>query len=159
GGAGARLVWAPEQLISAAGSDLRVTTHAEVEGDGRLVLREEQILGRTGEAAGTLTSRLTVCHDGRALLDQELACGPGAPGGWDGPAVLGGRRALGQLVVVDTAFTEKPPEPALFGSPDTGAAALTPLAGPAALVTALAPDARLLRRLLDEAGAALGADG
>ncbi|MEW1851829.1 urease accessory protein [Streptomyces albidoflavus] len=156
-GPGARLVWAPEQLISASGSDLRVTTRAEVEGDGRLVLREEQILGRTGELAGTLTSRLTVRHDGRTLLDQELACGPGAPGGWDGPAVLGGRRALGQLVVVDTAFAEKPVEPALFGSAETGSAALTPLAGPAVLVTALAPDARLLRRLLDEAAAALGA--
>ncbi len=30
-------------------------------------------------------------------------------------------------------------------------AALTPLAGPAVLVTALAPDALLLRRVLDEA--------
>lgn len=33
-------------------------------------------------------------------------------------------------------------------------AVLTPLAGPALLVTALAPDARLLRRTLDEALAA-----
>ncbi|MEU0064302.1 urease accessory protein UreD, partial [Streptomyces albidoflavus] len=102
---------------------------------------------------------LTVRHGGRTLLDQELACGPGAPGGWDGPAVLGARRALGQLVVVDTAFADKPPGPALLGSPKTGSAALTPLAGPGVLVTALAPDARLLRRLLDEAEAALGAGG
>ncbi|MGG7612552.1 urease accessory protein UreD, partial [Streptomyces sp. ZG43] len=66
---------------------------------------------------------------------------------------------LGQFLVVDAAFADDPPESALLGSPDSGSAALTPLAGPAVLVTALAPDARLLRRLLDEAGAVLGAGG
>ena len=97
---GAELVWLPEQLISAKGSDLYVTTRAELGADARLVLREEQVLGRVGEEPGRLTSRLAVRVQGRTLLDQELACGPGAPGGWDGPAVLGGHRAVGQLIVV-----------------------------------------------------------
>ncbi|MEW2167046.1 urease accessory protein UreD [Streptomyces sp. NPDC007084] len=144
---GGELHWLPEQLISACGSELTVTTRADLGPGARLVLREEQVLGRVGEDPGRLTSRLTVRYDGRTLLDQELACGPGAPGGWDGPAVLAGRRALGQLVVVRPEFGRQPPVPRLLGE----YAALTPLAGPAALVTALAPDALLLRRVLDEA--------
>ncbi|MGW6748458.1 urease accessory protein UreD [Streptomyces sp. NPDC055006] len=144
---GAELHWLPEQLISACASDLRVTTWAELALGARLVLREEQVLGRTAEEPGRLTSRLTVHRAGRPLLDQELACGPGAPGGWDGPAVLGGHRALGQLVVVKPEFEKDRPPPALLGEN----AALTPLAGPAVLVTALASDALRLRGTLDDA--------
>ncbi|MFF3491675.1 urease accessory protein UreD [Streptomyces sp. NPDC002795] len=146
---GARLDWLPEQLISAGGSDLRVNTRAELAPGARLVLREEQVLGRVAEEPGRLTSRLSVYRAGRPLLDQELACGPGAPGGWDGPAVLAGHRALGQLVVVRPEFETDRPSAALLD--DAGTAALTPLAGPAVLVTAVAPDALRLRRTLDEA--------
>lgn len=145
--AGSELHWLPGQLISVRGSELRVTTRAEVAAGGRLVLREEQVLGRTGEAPGLLRSRLTVRHAGRTLLDQELTCGPGAPAGWDGPAVLAGHRAVGQLVVVAPEFAQAPPSAAMLGD----CAALTPLPGPGALVTALAPDARHVRRVLDEA--------
>ncbi|MFI1167282.1 urease accessory protein UreD [Streptomyces sp. NPDC020801] len=149
---GGELHWLPEQLISARGSDLYVTTHVELAPGARLVLREEQVLGRAGEEPGRLTSRLAVRIAGRTVLDQELACGPGAPGGWDGPAVLAGRRAVGQLVVVRPEFDRTPVPARMLGE----GAALVPLAGPAALVTALAPDALLLRRLLDEGLAALG---
>ncbi|MER6098951.1 urease accessory protein UreD [Streptomyces sp. NPDC001728] len=144
-GDGAVLRWLPEQLVSVRGSDLRMRTVVELAPTARLVLREEQILGRHGEPPGTLFTRLTVRRAGRPLLDQELACGPGAPGGWDGGAVLGGHRATGQLLVVDPAFAGKPVRAALFGEN----AAVTPLAGPAALATAVAPDALTLRRLLD----------
>ncbi|MFJ1616986.1 MULTISPECIES: urease accessory protein UreD [unclassified Streptomyces] len=146
-GEGAELRWLPEQLVSAHGSALRMTTRVELAPTARLVLREEQILGRHGESTGTLGSRLTVHRAGRPLIDQQVAYGPGAPGGWDGAAVLGGHRAVGQLLVVDPSFAEKCPEVRLLGP----TAVLTPLAGPAVLVTAVAPDARLLRRVLDEA--------
>ncbi|MFF1380068.1 urease accessory protein UreD [Streptomyces sp. NPDC058308] len=149
---GAELHWLPEQLISVCGSDLRVTTCAELAPGARLVLREEQVLGRTGEAPGRLTSRLTVRRAGRLLLDQELACGPGAPGGWDGPAVLAGRRAVGQLIVVRPEFEQEKPQAAPLGE----WAALTPLAGPGVLVTAVAPDALLVRKAMDEALRLLG---
>ncbi|MET9962676.1 urease accessory protein UreD [Streptomyces sp. NPDC006326] len=139
--------WLPEPLVSVRGSDLRVRTRAELAPTARLLLREEQVLGRTGEGPGLLRSRLTVTRGGRPLLDQELACGPGAPGGWDGPAGLAGHRALGQLLVVDPRFREAPPPAAVLGE----FAAVTPLAGPAVLVTALAPDALRLRELLDAA--------
>lgn len=139
--------WLPEPLVSVCGSDLRVTTRAELAPTARLLLREEQVLGRTGEAPGLLRSRLTVTRGGRPLLDQELACGPGAPGGWDGPAGLAGHRALGQLLVVNPEFEAAPPAAAVLGE----FAAVTPLGGPAVLVTALAADALHLRELLDEA--------
>ncbi|MFK4226499.1 urease accessory protein UreD [Streptomyces sp. NPDC019890] len=145
-GEDAELRWLPEQLISAYGSDLQMRTRVELAATARLVLREEQILGRYGEQPGTLATRLTVRRAGRPLLDQELGYGPGAPGGWDGGAVLGGHRAVGQLLVVHPALDDKPVESRLVGE----TAVLTPLAGPAFLVTAVAPDARQLRCVLDE---------
>ncbi|MFJ1991043.1 urease accessory protein UreD [Streptomyces asiaticus] len=148
---GAALHWLPEPLISAHGSELLMTTRVELAPTARLVLREEQILGRTGESPGQLTSRLTVHRAGRPLLDQELAHGPGAPG-WDGGAVLGGHRAVGQLLVVDPAFDTRPIAPRRLAE----TAVLTPLTGPAALATAVARDALHLRRALDAAAAAVG---
>ncbi|RLL69823.1 urease accessory protein UreD [Streptomyces sp. Z26] len=152
--AGAELRWLPEQLIVGAGSDLAVATRADVAPGARLVLREEQVLGRTGDAApGRLTSGLRLRVGEQVLLEQELTCGPGAPGGWDGPAVLGGHRALGQLLVVRPEFTATPPVARLLGDH----AALTPLAGPAVLVQALGRDALEVRRVLDGALAELDA--
>ncbi|MGW7647794.1 urease accessory protein UreD [Streptomyces bobili] len=144
---GGELHWLPEQLISARGSDLYVTTRADLAPGARLVLREEQVLGRVGEEPGRLTSRLVVRVGGRAVLDQELSCGPGAPGGWDGPAVLAGHRAVGQIVVVRPEFVADPVTARMLGE----SATLVPLAGPAALVTAVAADGLRLRRVLDEA--------
>ncbi|MER5739217.1 MULTISPECIES: urease accessory protein UreD [unclassified Streptomyces] len=150
-GADAVLHWLPEQLVSAHGSDLRMRTAVDLDPTARLALREEQVLGRHGEPPGTLLSRLTVRRAGRPLLDQELAYGPGAPGGWDGGAVLAGHRATGQLLVVDPAFEKEP----VAARPLGDHAVLAPLAGPAALVTAVAPDALALRRILDAALAEL----
>ncbi|WP_228044704.1 urease accessory protein UreD [Streptomyces ferrugineus] len=144
---GGELHWLPEQLISARGSDLHVTTRVEVGATGRLVLREEQVLGRAGEEPGRLGSRIRVRVAGRVVLDQELSCGPGAPGGWDGPAGLGGLRAVGQLVVVRPEFADAPVAARMLGE----TAAVMPLAGPAVLVSAAARDALRLRRVLDEA--------
>ncbi|UNO38597.1 urease accessory protein UreD [Streptomyces sp. MST-110588] len=146
-GEGARLEWLPEPLVSAAGSDLRMSTTVCLAPTARLVLREEQVLGRSGERPGRLRSRLTVRRAGRPLLDQETAYGDGVPG-WDSAAVLGGNRATGQLLVAGPAPGEEPAEVRLLGE-DGGQGVRTPLAGPAALVTAVAPDALRLRRLLD----------
>lgn len=147
----AELRWLPEPLISARGSALDMTTRVELAPTARLVYLDQQVLGRAGEDPGQLTTRLVVRRAGRPLLDQELSYGPGAPG-WQGGAVLGGHRAVGQLLLVDPAFDVKPAEPVLLG--DT--AVLTPLTGPAVLITAVAPDALILRRLLDAGSAAAG---
>lgn len=147
----AQLRWLPKPLICAAGSNLRQTWTVDLAPTAQLVLREEQILGRTGEPPGHVATRLTVRHGGRTLLDQQAEYGPGAPG-WDGPAVLAGHRAAGQLLIVDPDFEDKPLEVRLIGdAPEDGQAILTPLAGPAALVTAVAPDGLRLRHLLDAA--------
>lgn len=148
----AQLHWLPKPLICAAGSDLHQTWTIDLAPTARLVLREEQVLGRTGEPPGHMTTRLTVRRGGRTLLDQQAAYGPGEPG-WDGPAVLAGNRATGQLLVVDPAtFEESSPEVRLLGgAPEDGLAALTPLIGPAALVTAVAPNGLRLRHLLNTA--------
>ncbi|MFI1204953.1 urease accessory protein UreD [Streptomyces sp. NPDC020883] len=45
----AQLHWLPRPLISAAGSDLRQTWSIDLAPTARLVVREEQILGRAGE--------------------------------------------------------------------------------------------------------------
>ncbi|MEV0185590.1 urease accessory protein UreD [Streptomyces sp. NPDC050625] len=146
------LRWLPEPLICAGGSDLCASTRVELGSEARLLLREEQVLGRVAEEPGRLAGRLTVRVAGRTVLDQELVCGPGAPGGWDGPAVLAGHRAVGQLVVVRPEFRREQPAARVLGE----CAALTPLAGPAVLVTAVAADGLRLRRVLDEALSLLG---
>ncbi|MFI0723769.1 urease accessory protein UreD [Streptomyces sp. NPDC021224] len=133
-GADAELHWLPEPLIAACGSDLRMTTRVVLAPGARLVLREELVLGRHAEPPGRLRTRLTVTYGGRPLLDQELDVGPGAPPGWDGPAVLGPYRTLGQLLVVPA--PEPPPAAAL--PPLTS---LTELAGPGLLLTSAGPRA------------------
>ncbi|MFI0741745.1 urease accessory protein UreD [Streptomyces sp. NPDC021100] len=157
-GDGATLHWLPEPLISAAGSHLRTTTRVELAPTARLLFREEQVLGRAGEPAGRLTTRLTVHRAGRPLYDQELAYGPGAPG-WDGGAVLGGHRAVGQLLAVDPAFGDAPPPVTPPHTAEGAVAATMPLAGPAVVVSAVASDALRLRALLRTAERALTHEG
>ncbi|MEW1912854.1 urease accessory protein UreD [Kitasatospora sp. NPDC085895] len=153
-GEDAELDWCPEPVIAAAGSHLLLTTVVRLAPGARLRLREEQVLGRLhdhtrGAPPGRITARLTVHLAGpaqadRILLDQQTDLGPGAPG-WDGPAVLGPHRTVGQLLTVGLPAPTPPPD-------GTDAALLTlpdPADGPpATLLTALAPDALALRRLL-----------
>ncbi|MFF9090911.1 urease accessory protein UreD [Streptomyces sp. NPDC014991] len=152
-GEGASLHWLPQPLISARGSTLHQTYRVELAGTSRLLLREEQLLGRIAEPPGHLSTRLTVRRDGRTILDQHTVYGAPAPA-WDGPAVLGGHRATGQLLLVDPEL-EAPPEPVLLGEPARGHCVLAPLAdGPAVFATAVAPTPAELRSLLDAALAA-----
>ncbi|MFH9438797.1 urease accessory protein UreD [Streptomyces rochei] len=147
----ASLHWLPEPLISTRGSILHQTFTVDLAPTSRLLMREEQLLGRSGEAPGHLTTRLTVRRGGRPLLDQHSAYGHPAPA-WDGPAVLGGHRATGQLLLVDPGL-DAPREPHLIGDGSAeGHAVLTPLADPQALIaTAVAPTPAQLRHLLDTA--------
>jgi urease accessory protein len=147
----ATLHWLPQPLISTRGSNLRQTYTVDLAPTARLVLREELILGRARESPGNLSSRLAVHRDGRPLLAQRTTFGPSAPG-WDGPAVLAGHRATGQILIVDPAFASAPCTTRLLGDdPANGQGIVAPLAGPALLATALAPTATPLRHLLDDA--------
>ncbi|MEV4017258.1 urease accessory protein UreD [Nonomuraea angiospora] len=147
----ASMHWQPQPLISAARSNLRQNCTIDLAPTARLLLHEQVVLGRAGEPPGRLATRLTVHRDGRPLLDQHTMYGPGAPG-WAGPAIAAGHRAIGQILIIDSALDQHPPRARLFGDdPATGQALLTPLAGPALLITALAPDTLHLHRLLEAA--------
>jgi urease accessory protein len=145
------LRWLPQPLISAAGSNLRQTCTVELASTARLLLREEQLLGRANEDPGHLVSRLLVHRAGRPLLDQQTAYGDPEPG-WDGPAILHGHRAVGQLLLVDPQMSMRRSPILLRPRSREGCAVLAPLAGgPALLATAVAPTSSTLRELLDEA--------
>jgi urease accessory protein len=163
--ADATFVWLPQPTIAARGCDHQAVTRISLEPGARLLLREELMLGRHGEQPGSVHQRLRICMGDRPLHDQELRIGPEAAG-WDGPAVLGGRRAVGSLLIVDpdwAAPDQTGPDafrPAVItDTVDTDAgvvrAARFPLDGPAMLVTAVAPDALALRRRLNAGLAAL----
>ncbi|WP_344567984.1 urease accessory protein UreD [Streptomyces axinellae] len=153
----ATLRWLPQPLISAAASNLRQTYTVELAATARLVLREEQLLGRAGEEPGHLVSHLRVRRAGQPLLDQHTAFGAPEPG-WDGPAVLDGYRAVGQLLLVGPQMTAPDTPVLLGGDPGQGHAVLAPLADPRALLaTAVAPTSSALRHLLDQAHSSLPA--
>jgi urease accessory protein len=145
------LRWLPQPLISAADSNLHQTCTVNLAATSRLLLREEQLLGRANEKPGHLVSRIRVHHAGRPLLDQHTAYGDPEPG-WDSPAVLNGHRAVGQLLLVAPELDVRR-DPVLLGDgTKSGSAVLAPLAGgPALLATAVAPTSSALRELLDEA--------
>ncbi|MEU3114217.1 urease accessory protein UreD [Micromonospora chalcea] len=139
---GGALHWLPEQLVAAAGCAHLAESWVEVAAGARLTWRDEVICGRYGEAPGSAVVHTRVDYDGRPLLRQSLAVGPGAPG-WAGPAVLGGAPATGSLLVVDPSL---PHESATV----EGTVARLPLAGgPATLWTATAADAHTLRAHLE----------
>ncbi|MGW0791284.1 hypothetical protein ACWD04_24330 [Streptomyces sp. NPDC002911] len=87
----------------------------------------------------------------RPLLDQYTAYGTPELGR-DGPAVLGGHRAVGHLLVMDPRL-DVPRNPVSLGEGTKDrCAVVAPLAGgPALLATAAAPTTATLRDLLDEA--------
>jgi urease accessory protein len=145
---GGALDFRPEPTVAAAGCRHRVTAEITLGEGAHLRFWEEVVLGRFGEVAGsvhtTLRADVRRASSSSPLLRQELALTPDAPG-LAGPAVLGGARAVGSLLIAG-------PGPAGLGASATvtGGVAVLPLAGPGVLVTALADDAVTLRRRLEE---------
>jgi urease accessory protein len=151
-GPGGGLHWMPEPLVAACGCDHRVEATVDVAAGGRLVWWEELVLGRHREASGSVTSRLRVDVDGRALLRHELALGPRHPHA-AGPAVLGRAGAVGSVVVVDPAWEGARSGAVATGrDPDTAVLALD---GPGVQVVSLAASAGALRRALGRAAASV----
>ncbi|MBS9533872.1 urease accessory protein UreD [Mycobacterium sp. M1] len=139
--AGATLIWLAEPLIAAHGCRHRQDIAVDLHPSARLLMREELVLGRCGETSGNVFLHSRIRRDGDTLYCQELAVGPDAPG-YDGAAVLAGAGAVGSVLVVDPAWQVRPPDARVLSS----GAALLPLAGPAALVSAVAADSLALRR-------------
>jgi urease accessory protein len=137
-GDGAELRFTPEPTVLAAGCDHRMTVRLTLAGDARVRWREEIVFGRYGETPGRCHSRFDATFDGRPLLRQEFTVGD--PSVDASPAVYGDARCVGTTLVVS-------PDAARESVVGAGFAVL-PLAGPGALVSALAADAVDLRRLL-----------
>lgn len=137
-GDGGYLRWLPEPTVAAAGCDHVTSTEVHLGPDARLVLREELVAGRHGEASGVVRSSLHVDRAGEPVLAQTLTLGHGAsPRGVPS-------RAIGSLLYVGRPGDE--PAAEVLGP----WAVVMPLAHEgAALVSVLAADARSLRTLLD----------
>lgn len=144
--AGASLRWLPEPLVAGAGCRHRTESTVRVSADANLIWREELILGRHNEACGSLSARVDVELAGAALLRNALAIGPESPG-WDGPAVTGGMKAVGSLLIAGQSLGGKTPA---AKSLDKHTWAM-PLSGPAIYIGSLAEQGRSLRQNLDRA--------
>ena len=157
----ARLEYLPEPVVLSAGARHATIIRATVAEGGSLLLRDEVLLGRHGEAGGASRTELRVSYAGRPLLRQSLEVS-GADSADLGPAVLAGHRGAGTLLHVGPDLGSAPgPDPgpdlgsraaglgdsATAGS-DAPTVAVMRLAGPGILVTALAEDAVTLRRRL-----------
>jgi urease accessory protein len=139
---GGALEWLPEPVVAARGCDHHIRSTIVLVAGAHLVWRDEVVLGRHGEGAGSVVTRAHVDLGGAPLLRHELALGACHPAA-AGPAVTAGARAVGSVLLVGDRWG--PYEPALLGP----TAAVLPLAGAGAQVVALAGDAITLRRLLD----------
>jgi urease accessory protein len=151
-GAGARLEILPEPVVIADGARHRLETRVSLAADAALVLREMLILGRHGESGGRCVSRIRADLGGTPLLRHELSV-DGTDAASLGPAILAGQRAVGSVLIVEPGWSEPPASAAAAG------VAVMPLAGPAVLVTALAPDALTLRERVDWALSQVILDG
>jgi urease accessory protein len=163
-GAGGRLEYLPEPVVVSAGARHATIVRVTLAEGASLLLRDEVLLGRHGEAGGASRTELRVTYAGWPLLRQSLEVSGADPADL-GPAVLAGHRAVGTLLRVDPTLNARPAGAAadiaiddLVGTgreipadapPDPDVAvAVMPLAGPGILVTALADDAVTLRRRL-----------
>ncbi|MFI7679245.1 urease accessory protein UreD [Actinophytocola sp. NPDC049390] len=144
---GATLVWLPEPVIAARGCHHVTDVAVDLAPDSRLLMREEVLLGRHGEASGRFRQLVRVHRDGRPVHRQDLRLGA-EPG--RSPVVVGAHRAVGSLLVVEPALP--PVETTLLGEDG----ALFPLAcDGAALAQGLSADSIGLRGQLDRATALL----
>ena len=158
--AGGRLEYLPEPVVVTTEARHATLVSVALAAGASLMLRDELLLGRHGEAGGAGRTVLRVDYAGRPLLRQSLAVSGTDPASL-GPAMLSGHRAVGSLLLVNHSGTGADGTGTSAGAGGTGTVsyaagmgratpemAVMPLAGPGVLVTALARDAVTLRRKL-----------
>jgi urease accessory protein len=146
--AGGRLEYVPEPVVVSAGARHATLISAALDAGASLVLRDELLLGRHGEAGGSARMVLRADYARRPLLRQSLSVSGTDPAS-RGPAVLAGHRAAGSLLLVNSPVGPGDGVDGGFGAGRaTPERAVMRLAGPGVLVTALADDAVTLRRRL-----------
>jgi urease accessory protein len=134
---GSCFVWAPAQLIVAAGCNLETVIELELATSAAALTRELVVLGRHGETAGRYTSRLRCERDGSPLLHDGVEIDASGIARSSG-AILAGARAFGSLALLG-----------LDGPAQTIPGELR-LAGPGRVMRVLAPDAAALSAALEE---------
>jgi urease accessory protein len=139
---GARLRWAPRPTVLVRGCDHHAEIAIDLAADAALLWRDEVVLGRHGEATGSLRQRLTIDRAGAPLLRTELAVGPRWPASL-GPAGTAGARAVGTIVAVGIDLVPV--------AADGVRMAVQPLADGALLLTAVADRPGALSTALDQA--------
>ena len=142
-GPGASLRWLPEPTVLVRGADHRLTTTVALDGSADLEWRDEVVLGRDGEAGGSLLHRLRVERGGRPLLCTEVALGPVWPTA-AGPAATGGARVAASVLLVGA------PARSVLAGLGRGEPAAAPEGSVRAAAFALDGDAVLLSALGDE---------
>lgn len=157
-GAGASLRWLPEPGVAASGCRHVTLSRLDLSAGATVIWRDEVVMGRHSEQTGAWACSLDVDLAGEPLLRHCMSVGPGAPA-WDGPAVVGRARAVGSILVVGspgglalegTPGRWPPPRPRAGpgGQACSDRVAVLSLPGPGLLVSAMAPTALSLRRLL-----------
>lgn len=148
-GRGATLIWSPASQIAAMGCRHAAVSRIDLADGARLFARDEVVIGRYGEQPGNFRQRLRVTRDQVPLYDQEIAVGTES-GGWNSAAVVGDRRALGSIVLIDP-HTENLDCFGPAASEDRPNTATMRLAPDAVLISSLADDTIALRNQLDAA--------
>ena len=87
--------WHGLPFVVADGADVDRRTVAEFGGDAALLLRETIVLGRAGEAGGSVLARIEIAVQGRPVLVESLDLAGYAPV----PGVLGPDRVLDSLLL------------------------------------------------------------
>ncbi len=127
---GGRLEYLPEPVVVTDGARHATLVSVTLAAGAALLLRDEVLLGRHGEAGGTARTELNVTYAGRPLLRQSLSVSGTDPASL-GPAVLAGHRAVGSLLLAGSPCG---PGPGLgcpaVPQPTGPSVAVMPLAGP-----------------------------
>lgn len=134
--AGGTLVWRAAPFVIAEGSDVRRHTDIALHRDAVALLREDLVLGRSGEEGGKLRATLRASHAERDLLVEELDLR--APSFRSSPGILGNARVLATVALLGTA------------APLAHAEHETALAGPGCLARWLAQHAHETNEILHD---------
>ncbi len=95
---GATLIWHCAPFVVSEGADVQRTTTVEIAETARLLLREQLVLGRSGERPGLVRSALRIRDHHRSLLAEDLDLGPHSTTG----GLLGANRVIESVIAIGT---------------------------------------------------------
>ncbi|GAA1835227.1 urease accessory protein UreD [Agromyces salentinus] len=95
-GSGGTLLWRALPLVVAEGALVDRRTRIDLDRGGRAVIRETVVLGRQGEAGGSLTSHLSIADPDGPVLTEDLDLDGSSPE----PGVLGSERVLDAVIAI-----------------------------------------------------------